>query len=162
MTTAVETQANEKELAKKAAEARATEIAEKEAKANEGRTGRGLRVFYGMTRGRNTTMISYENWDESQPETLPDSIANFVELRKLSDADLLKRLIAGDNEILYSEASDPISEFVDPTWDEEVQKRFRVSVRNYSVDTGMSIEDAANVLKPAIAKAQAKKVAAAA
>lgn len=120
-------------------------------------TGKGLRHFLGMTRGRNPQEISYENWDDSQPDTLPLTLSEFMDLRKLTDEkDIIKRLILGDNDVLYSEASDPVAEFVDASWDAEVQKQFRLVVRNYSNATGVSIEDAVALIKPGIVAAQSK------
>ena len=157
MTTAAETTASEKEQNKAALAAREKEIAEKEQEANKDRSGKGLRVFYGMTRGRNPQMISYENWDEKLPDTLPSTLSEFMDLRKITDEkDILRRLLLGDNDVLYSEASDPVAEFVDATWPEDVQKQFRLVVRNYSNATGVSIEDAVALIKPGIVKSQSK------
>jgi len=158
MTTAAETSKTEKEAAKEALKARAVEMAAKEKTLNEGKAGKGLRVFLGMTRGRNPQEIQFENWDESLPDTLPSTLSEFMDIRKVTDEkDIVRRLILGDNEILYSEASDPVAEFVDQTWDEDTQKQFRLVVRNYSNATGVSIEDAVALIKPGIVAAQAKK-----
>jgi hypothetical protein len=158
MTTAAETNVSEKEAAKEALKAREQEIANKEKEANASRTGKGLRVYFGMTRGRNPVMIQYENWDESQPDTLPLSLTEFMDLRKITEEkDIVKRLILGDNDILYSEASDPVAEFVEPYWEDDLKARFRVSVRNFAKDSGLSIEDAVGILKPAIMKANPAK-----
>jgi hypothetical protein len=157
MTTAAETSKTEKEEAKELLKAREAEIAAKEKEANKDKTGKGLRVFYGMTRGRNPQMISYENWDESQKDTLPVSLTEFMDLRKIQDeAEVVRRLILGDNEILYSEASDPVAEFVDASWPDDVQKQFRIVVRNYAGATGVSIEDAVALIKPGIVASQKK------
>lgn len=124
---------------------------------NEGKTGKGTRTFLSMTRGRNPQKVQYENWDEKQPETLPLTLSEFMELRKISDEkDIVRRLILGDNEIFYKEASDPVAEFVEKTWPEDVQKQFRLVVRNYSNATGVSIEDAVALIKPGIVKSQTK------
>ncbi len=157
MTTAADTAA-EKAAEKEAMQAREKEIAAKELEANKDRTGKGLRVFFGMTRGRNPQMIQYENWNDSLPETLPATLSEFMDLRKITDEkEIVKRLVFGDNEILYKEASDPVAEFVDATWPEDVQKQFRIVVRNYSTATGVSIEDAVALIKPGIVASQAKK-----
>lgn len=154
MTTPAETAVNEKEALK----ARAKDMAEREKTLNAGKTGKGLRSFLGMTRGRNPQEIQYENWDESQPETLPVTLSEFMELRKISDEkDIVKRLILGDNDVLYSEASDPVAEFVEASWPDDVQKQFRLVVRNYSNATGVSIEDAVALIKPGIVASQSKK-----
>lgn len=158
MTTAAETTATEKEAAKEALKAREKDMSERETKLNEGKTGKGTRTFLGMTRGRNPQEIQFENWDESKPDTLPASLSEFMDIRKLSDEpSIVRRLILGDNEIFYSEASDPVAEYVDATWPEEVQKQFRIVVRNYSNATGVSIEDAVNLIKPGIVASQTKK-----
>lgn len=158
MTTAAETSKTEKEAAKEALKAREVEMAKREVELNAGRNGKGLRVFLGMTRGRNPQEIQYENWNESIPDSLPSTLSEFMDLRKVTDEkDIVRRLILGDNEILYSEASDPVAEFVDASWSEDVQKQFRLVVRNYSNATGVSIEDAVALIKPGIVAAQAKK-----
>ena len=158
MTTAAETSKTEKELAKEALKAREVEMTAREKVLNEGKTGKGLRSFLGMTRGRNPQEIQYENWDEAIPDSLPLTLSEFMDLRKVTDEkDIVRRLILGDNEILYSEASDPVAEFVDASWSEEVQKQFRVVVRNYATATGVSIEDAVALIKPGIVASQAKK-----
>lgn len=158
MTTTAETNLTEKEATKAELKAREVEIAAKEKEANKDREGKGTRVFFGMTRGRNPQMIQYENWDDSKPETLPVTLSEFMDIRKLSDEkDIVRRLILGDNDIFYSEASDPVAEFVDATWPEDVKKQFRLIVRNYAAATNISIEDAVTLIKPGIVASQKPK-----
>jgi hypothetical protein len=153
MTTNAETTVSEKEKLA----ARTKDMEAREVVLNQGKTGKGLRSFLGMTRGRNPQEIQYENWDDSQADTLPVTLSEFMDLRKVTDEkDIVRRLILGDNEILYKEASDPVAEFVDTSWSEEVQKQFRLVVRNYSNATGVSIEDAVALIKPGIVASQAK------
>lgn len=157
MTTAAETSKTEKELAKEALKARSEEMAAREKVLNQGKSGKGLRSFLGMTRGRNPQEIQYENWDESQADSLPLTLSEFMDLRKVTDEkDIVRRLILGDNEILYSEASDPVAEYVEASWNEDVQKQFRIVVRNYANATGVSIEDAVALIKPGIVASQSK------
>ena len=153
------TTAEQTDAAKTAAlKARNADMEAREKTLNAGKTGKGLRSFLGMTRGRNPQEIQYENWDESQADTLPLTLSEFMEVRKMTDEkDIVKRLILGDNDVLYSEASDPVAEFVDLSWSEDVQKQFRIVVRNYSNATGVSIEDAVALIKPGIVASQAKK-----
>ena len=85
-----------------------------------------------------------------------------MDLRKNSpeavdEKGIVRRLILGDNDVFYSEASDPVAEFVDPTWPDEVKKGFRIVVRNYATNAGVSIEDAVALIKPGIVASQAKK-----
>src|ERR1035437_8527296 len=118
MTTTAETAQETKDAAIKA---RNADMAAREKVLNQSVTGKGLRHFLGMTRGRNPQEISYENWDDSQPDTLPLTLSEFMELRKMNDEkDIIKRLILGDNDVLYSEASDPVAEFVEATWTDEI------------------------------------------
>jgi len=141
-----------------ALKARNADMEKREKELNAGKTGKGLRVFLGMTRGRNPQEIQYENWDESQPETLPATLSEFMELRKVTDEkDIIRRLILGDNDVLYSEASDPVAEFVEASWPEDVQKQFRLVVRNYATAASLSIEDAVALIKPGIVASQQKK-----
>jgi hypothetical protein len=139
---------------------------DKASAANASRTGKGTRVFVGQTRGRSTQVISWEAYDESKPDTLPKSVAEFVSLEGLDDSDaseatMVDYLIKGSNEVRYTTASDPVAEFVDPTWDLDVQKRFRIVVKNYADNANVSIQDAVDLIKPGISKAQdAAKLAA--
>jgi len=157
MTTKAETQVSEKEAAKEALKAREKDMAEREKKLNEGREGKGTRVFLGMTRGRNPQEIQYEAFDESQPETLPTTLTEFMELTKTNDEKVIVGyLLDGFNSANYTAASDPIAEFVDASWPEELQKQFRTVVRNYSSGASISIDDAVALLKPGFVAAAAK------
>jgi hypothetical protein len=154
MTTSAETLAADKDAALKL---RNENMAKREKELNATKTGKGLRTFLGMTRGRNPQEIQYENWDESLSDSLPSTLSEFMDMRKISDEkDIMRRLILGDNEILYKEASDPVAEFVDLSWPEDVQKQFRLVVRNYSNATGVSIDDAVALIKPGIVASQLK------
>lgn len=140
----------EQELAVEAMQAKADET-------NKTRTGKGTRVAVGQTRGRNPQVISWERYDESQPDTLPKTLSEFMENAKISDEPtIVSFLIDGFNSAAYTAASDPVAEFVDLSWPEDVQKQFRIVVRNYSNATGVSIEDAVALIKPGIVKSQAK------
>lgn len=153
------TTAEQTEEAKaEAIKARNADMEKREKELNASKTGKGLRSFLGMTRGRNPLEVQYENWDESQPDTLPVTLSEFMDLRKVTDEkDIVRRLILGDNEILYKDASDPVAEFVEKTWPDEVQKAFRVVVRNYATNANVSIEDAVALIKPGIVASQSKK-----
>lgn len=150
-------QVSEKEAAKAALKARTEDMAKREKALNEGKTGKGLRSFLGMTRGRNPQEIQYEGFDESQPETLPSTLQEFMDLSKVNDEKtIVSYLVDGFNSAAYTQASDPVAEFVDASWPEDVQKQFRLVVRNYSNATGVSIEDAVALIKPGIVAAQKK------
>ena len=140
----------EQELAIEKAQASADET-------NKTRTGKGTRVRVGQTRGRNPQVISYENYDESKPETLPTSLSEFMEDSKTNDEKVIVAyLIDGFNSAMYTMASDPVAEFVDPTWSDEVQKQFRLVIRNYASASNVSIEDAVALIKPGIVKSWVK------
>lgn len=154
---------SDKEAIKAAAKAKEAADAADEKKLNEGRTGKGTRLTIGYTRGRSTQRIQYEAFDETQPATLPETLQEFLELSKTSANDektLLSFLIDGFNSNAYTQASDPIAEFVNPAWDTEVQKQFRLVVRNYAASTETSIEDAVALIKPGVEKAYLAKLAA--
>jgi|SRR5712664_3124014 len=124
---------------------------------NASRTGKGTRVHVGQTRGRNPQVISWEAFDESLPETCPKTLSEFMEIAKVSDeTTIVSYLLDGFNSAAYTAASDPVAEFVEASWPEDVQKQFRLVVRNYSNATGVSIEDAVALIKPGIVKSQAK------
>jgi len=147
----------DKEQIKAAAKAKAENDAKAEKDLNANRTGKGTRVTIGYTRGKSTQRIQYEAFDESQPETLPTSLQEFMALTKTEDEKtLVSYLVDGYNSAMYTAASDPIAEFVNYAWPDEVQKQFRLVVRNYANATGASIEDAVNLIKPGIEASQKK------
>jgi hypothetical protein len=137
---------------------KAIEAAELKAKeTNDSRTGKGTRIAVGQTRGRNPQVISWERFDESKPDTLPKTLSEFMEISKTNDENVIvSYLLDGFNSAQYTLASDPVAEFVDASWPEDVQKQFRLVVRNYSNATGVSIEDAVALIKPGIVASQKK------
>ena len=142
----------------KTAQEAAIEAAEKKAaEANASRSGKGTRVAVGQTRGRNPQVISWERFDESLPDTLPKSLSEFMDLTKVNDEGVIVSfLLDGFNSNAYTLASDPVAEYVDATWSDDVQKQFRLVVRNYANATGVSIEDAVALIKPGIVASQKK------
>jgi hypothetical protein len=83
---------------------------------------------------------------------------DFVSVSKITDEpSLVKLVIAGYNEKLYTEASDPIAEHVNPTWDDETKGRFRLVVRNYMNGAQVSLDEAVATIKPGFDKAVAAK-----
>lgn len=127
---------------------------------NKDRSGVGTRVKVGATRGKNPQAISFEAFDESKPDTLPTSLQNFMDVTKAFGGDtektILDWLIVGFNDAQYTDASDPLAEYIEASWPADVQKQFRLVVRNYSNATGVSIEDAVKLIKPGIEAAQKK------
>lgn len=120
---------------------------------NAGRTGVGTRVRVGQTRGKNPMVISWDAFDESKPETLPTSIQQFMEVTGVKDEpSLVSFLIGGLNDANYTAASDPLAEYVDLAWPQEVQTQFRLVVRNYSRGASVSLEDAVTLIKPGFVK----------
>ena len=65
---------------------------------------------------------------------------------------LVSLLIAGYNDAMYTNASDPLAEFVEATWPEEAQAQFRLVTRNYSRGAGVPLEDAVALIKPGFVK----------
>ncbi len=125
----------------------------------EGKFPKGTLLRMGQTRGKNPQIVTWEAFDESLPDTLPTSLAEFMALTKNegNEAALVSFLIDGYNGSQYTAASDPIAEYVDASWPEDMQKGFRLAVRNYSVNAMVSIEDAVALIKPGIEKAVAAK-----
>lgn len=123
------------------------------AEVNKGRTGKGTRQFVGSTRGKGSVVITYEGFDVEKPETVPQSVVEFVQVTGVSDdAELAKLLVEGYNDKLYKDASDPIAEFVGASWPDDVKVAFRAAVRNTAKATGMSFDDVAAMLVPQIEK----------
>lgn len=136
-----------------AVEAKQSEVEAKNAE----RSGKGTRLRAGQTRGKNPQVITWEAFDVSKPDTLPTSLDEFMSLAGVKDeATIVSFLIDGYNDSQYTAASDPIAEFVNPSWSDDVQKQFRLVVRNYSNATGVSLEDAVKLIKPGIEASQAK------
>jgi hypothetical protein len=155
----------EKEIEVKEAELKAQndkriEAAPKDAKGNSTYKGTLLRV--GQTRGKNPQMVVWEAFDEAMPHTLPSSLDEFVKLTQVEkESDLVSYVIDGYNSAQYTQASDPVAEFVEASWSEDVQKQFRMAVRNYANAAEVSIEDAATLIKPGIVKSVEAKAKAA-
>lgn len=146
---------DEKKAKAEANKLRSADMDKREKELNSSRTGKGKRIELAMTRGKNPQEIQYEAWDESQPDTLPKDLNEFMTLSKVEDEkEIVRRLILGDNEIAYTEASDPVAEYVEASWPEDVQKQFRFVIRNYSTGAKVSIEDAVAAIKPAFTAAQ--------
>lgn len=122
---------------------------------------KGTLLRMGQTRGKNPQIVVWEAFDESLPETLPVNLKEFMELTKVADEkSILSFVIDGFNSAQYTAASDPIAEYVNPAWPDDVQKQFRMAVRSYSNSADASIEDAVALIKPGVEKkfaaAQAK------
>lgn len=114
----------------------------------------------GKTRGKNPREIEYQAFDLEKPESLPKDLKEFVAVTGVNDEkELVNLLINGFNDSQYSAASDEIGEFINDAWDKDTQTQFRLAVRNTSKIAGLSIEDTVNMLKPAVEKGWAAKVA---
>jgi hypothetical protein len=118
---------------------------------NATRTGIGPRLKVGATRGKNPTVITFENFDTSQPESLPKSVAEFMENVTQDQPTLLDYLIRGYNDAMNEAASDPLAEYVSDVWSPEVQLTFRTAVRNYAKGLGLELEQAVNIIRPGFA-----------
>jgi hypothetical protein len=119
---------------------------------NASRTGVGTRLFTGSTRGKNPIIIQYEKFDETQPDTLPKSLQQFMELVTPDDKILLDFVLRGYNEASYEAASDPIAEHVVDAWASDVKLTFRTAVRNYAKGLDISFEEAVNIIRPGFVK----------
>lgn len=130
----------------------------------EGKYPKGTLLRMGQTRGKNPQIVTWEAFDESHPETLPKDLSEFMDLTDeyggKVETNILSWVIDGFNSSQYTSASDPIAEYVDASWPEDIQKNFRLAVRSYSNSTGTSIEDSVNLIRPGIEKAVAAKKAA--
>lgn len=115
---------------------------------NAKRSGKGTRVQVGATRGKATMNIKYEAFDTADAKSLPESVAEFVSLSGVdAESDLVAFLIEGFNSNQYRLASDPISEFTDNSWPDELKVAFKSSVRGL-VKGGLSLEQAVGMMKP--------------
>lgn len=151
-------------MATEAQSPRELELARKQLEAdaeNEKTTGVGVRIRVGQTRGKNPVIITWKAFDESKPDTLPKSIEEFLKTTNLNpekdEPTIVSYLIGGYNDAAYTAASDPLAEFVDPTWPDDAQAQFRLVVRNYSRGANVSLEDAVTLIKPGFSKQFAPK-----
>lgn len=140
-------------MATEAKTAQDLEQERKEAEAKQVNDSRGknpgTRVHVGRTRGKGSYVITWEAFDESIPESLPKSMQQFMELTNVKDeASLVNLLIDGFNNANYTAASDPLAEFVNPSWPTDAQAQFRLVVRNYSRGANKSLEEAVALIKP--------------
>lgn len=144
------------------ANAEALKVEETKAEAtNKTRTGVGTRVNVGQTRGKNPSVVTWEAFNQDEPATLPTTQAQFMEVTKTqTEVEILRYLIEGFNKVSYSQASDEIGEYINDAWDTDTQAQFRLTVRNYAKSADMTIEEAANLLKPSVEKAFLKRQAA--
>ena len=128
----------------------ARQLAEESAASiNSTRTGKGTRLRVTNTRGKGSITIIYEAFDESKPDTLPETPDEFVELTSISDeSHLANLLVRGFNDWSYEQSSDPIAQYLNPAWPEELSSKFRAAVRAYSQATNTSIEDTVAMMKP--------------
>lgn len=125
---------------------------------NATRTGVGTRMRIGKTRGKGSTIVTWEAFDEAKPETMPKAIAEFMEVTgKKDEATLVAYLISGFNEENYTTASDPLADYVDPSWPAEAQTQFRIVARNYSRGAVVSLEEAVKLIKPGFVAQFGKK-----
>lgn len=128
---------------------------------NKEKTGVGTRTRVGATRGRNPVVITWDAFDETQPETLPTSIEQFLSVTGLNpakdEAAITSLLIGGFNDSAYTAASDPLAEYVDDSWPADTRTQFRLVVRNYSRGAQVSLEDAVDLLKPGFVAQFSKK-----
>ena len=165
-TMAKEVETVEEKIAREAREQQAAEVRAKADSTNSARNGKGTRIAVGSTRGRSTFSFPYEAFDKSLPETLPSTVAEAMTLMDITDDDsgaskMVSLLIEGYNLVSETNASDPVSEFVDATWPEDFQKRFKIVIKNYAENSNVSIQDAVELLKPGMQKGYEAQLAAA-
>lgn len=130
---------------------------EKVKRTNEARTGKGPRLTFGWTRGKNSQLFYYEQYDRTVKDSCPTTIEEVMSLISDSEPILVGYILDGWNAESYSNSSDPANEFVDDSWPEDVQKQFKIALKNFSTASNLSLEAAAAVLKPAITAGLAKK-----
>lgn len=153
-------QMTEKEELKAARLARTEADSAEEKKLNEGKTGKGLRKSIAYTRGRSTQRVVYDSFDTDQPDTLPKDMTEFQTFTEISDEPLLVSfLIDGFNAWQFANASDPITEHLNPAWSNETKTKFKNAVKGMVQGADVTIDFAVEAIKPAFdanfAKAQA-------
>ena len=124
---------------------------------NSAMTGVGLRYFAGLTRGKGSQVVKWLAFDDSDEASYPKTIEDFVSVVKPTKEDMLRFAVDGFNSAAYSAASDPIAEYVNPSWDDAVKAQFKLVVRNYhrAMNGLVSLEEVVKLIKPGIESAQA-------
>lgn len=120
---------------------------------NAKRSGIGLRAFTGYTRGKGSIAI---RWEAFSDDSKPTSMQEFLNVTKANEADLLEYAIVGFNDNAYTQASDPIAEHVNDSWDKDTKAQFRSVVRNLQKAmsaSGATIESVVAMVKPGVEKA---------
>ena len=126
-----------------------------EAKAENDKRGKnkGPRVMVGQTRGKSPQPIKWEEFDDAIPESLPTTFEEFTALTKVTDQkEIVNLLILGFNSDAYTQASDPLKEYVESTWTPEVQNQFRLVTRNYARTLELPLDEAVILIKPGFIK----------
>jgi hypothetical protein len=130
------------------------EVARKKADEENKKLGTsvGLRKFVGRTRGKGSVLISWNQFDDSVPESLPKTHEEFMNVAGISAdekgaAELLDLMIRGYNARAYEAASDPIAEYVNAAWPDEIQTGFRTVVRTYARNLEIPIDEAATEVR---------------
>ena len=127
--------------------------AEVDSKNKELGNSKGFRLFCGFTRGKGSIPFKYQGFDTDSAETLPSSMKEFMELTGIQkQEELLELVIDGYNARALTQASDPIAEYVNGNWDDDTKTQFRLIIRNMVKSMGLSIEEAANAIKPGVEK----------
>ena len=118
--------------------------------ANAARSGKGTRLVLANTRGKGSIQIKYEAFDADFAGSLPETVAEFMQLSGVEDeGTLVSFLITGYNDANYKRASDPVSEYVNPAWPSEIAESFKLAVKNL-VKAGLDIEKVVAMVKPGI------------
>ena len=118
--------------------------------ANAARSGKGTRLVLANTRGKGSIQIKYEAFDADFAGSLPETVAEFMQLSGVEDeGTLVSFLITGYNDANYKRASDPVREYVNPAWPSEIAESFKLAVKNL-VKAGLDIEKVVAMVKPGI------------
>lgn len=120
------------------------------ARLNAGKSGKGTRFVLANTRGKGSVQIKYAAFDSDVVGSLPETVSEFMDLSGVTDeGELVSFLITGFNDASYKRASDPVSEFVNPAWPNEIAESFKLAVKNL-VKAGLDIDKVVAMVKPGI------------
>ena len=126
---------------------------------NKNLTGKGMRWVLANTRGKGSIQIKYLAFDSDVVGSLPETVSEFMDLS--GDADelvLVSYLITGKNDASYKKASDPVSEFVNPAWPDEIAENFKLAVKNLvkAGVAGGNLEAIVAIVKPGVDESYSK------
>jgi len=104
-------------------------------------------------KGNKGTKVQFEGIDETAPR--PDNpLEVAMNLVKGEAQEFWERFVHGFNELAYEAVADPIAEFINPAWDDDKKKNFRLSVNAMAKVLGKDKDEVAKAIAEQINAAE--------